>query len=234
MRAVNLLPRETAKPRRQLRSQSAPALVGAGLGIFVAGALALGFFHETSAVSSAQARLQEAKTVLSQTPKPPQASTKPEPNAQLAAQESARIVAVSIALGTRVAWDRILRELSLVLPDDVSVTSLTLAAPTTTATATTTPTGTMTIAGATYSHDSVARLISRLALIPELTDVSLQSDSSSNSTSAPGQTSGPSLVEFTIAAGVKPPVGAISVTAPPPAPPVTTNTSATTTTGAGQ
>jgi hypothetical protein len=225
MRAVNLLPREAAKQHKTLTDNKA-ALVGAGCGVFVMAALALGFMHESGTVKSAESELEQAKTELSHTPRPPKVAAVADPNAQLAGEKSARITAVSTVVGARIGWDRILREFSLVLPDDVSLTSLMLQTPVATATPGVTTVGapapvSMTIVGETYSHDSVARLLSRLALIPELSDVTLASDALS--TAAGG---GPSLITFTITAALKTTPGASSLTAPPPvvAPPPSTDT----------
>lgn len=237
MRAVNLLPHDEATQRRQLglSPQNAPVLLGAGLGILVTGALALGFMHESSAVSSAQQQLQQAKTQLAATPKPPPATAvQAQPNAQLVGEQSARVTAVSTALGARFAWDRILREFSLVLPDDVWLTSLTFQGAATSAAAP--AAGSLTISGSTYSHDSVARLLARIALIPELSNVSLQSDSTGGAAAAatgPGAApAAAKVVGFTITATVNLPAGATSLTAPPPPPPpAPTDTSGTTTTG---
>jgi Tfp pilus assembly protein PilN len=223
MRAVNLLQREVAKQRKSLTQENMPAVVGAGLGVFVTGMLALGFMHEAGAVNSAQKELEQAKQELANTPRPAPATQRVDPNAQLAGEKSARVLAVSTVVGARIGWDRIVREFSQVLPDDISLTSLTLQTPE--ATATTTPGQTpisFTIIGDTYSHDSVARLLSRLALIPELTNVTLASDSS-NAATADALKGGPDLITFTITAGVNMPT--ISLIAPPVAPPPPTDTS---------
>jgi hypothetical protein len=73
-----------------------------------------------------------------------------------------------------------------------------------------------TIDGTTFSHDAVARLLSRLMLVPDLTNVTL-----SNSTAAADS----GLVQFNITAGVK------GAPAPPAPAPVAAPTD-TTTTGA--
>jgi len=217
MRAVNLLPREAIKERKTLSQENAPVLVAAGLGVVVTGALALGFLHETSSVSSARKELQAAKQQLAKTPRPIQVAAKPDPNVALVPQESARLSAMTTAVGARIAWDRILREFSLVLPDDITLTSLNLQMPDPNATA---GAGTVpqdfVIAGTTYSHDSVARLLARLALIPELSQVSLQSDSASATGGSSGA-GGP--ITFTINASITLPAGAPSLTAPPVVPP---------------
>jgi hypothetical protein len=71
------------------------------------------------------------------------------------------------------------------------------------------------IEGTTYSHDAVARLLSRLMLIPDLENVTL-----ANSTAAPDS----GLVDFSIAASVK---GAPAPPAAPAAVAPTTTTGAT-------
>jgi Tfp pilus assembly protein PilN len=224
MRAVNLLPRDTAK-QRKLSQQNLPVVVGAGLGIIVTGALAMSFIGASGQVTSAQQQLNDVTAQLAATPRP--AAPQPLPNSQLAGEQSARVTAVGTAIGGRVAWDRILREFSLVLPDDVWVSSLAL-----------TPESGLSISGTTYSHESVARLLSRLALIPELSDIVLASSSagggpsSSDTTttgSTPAASAAPVTVTFSITAKVALPAGAASVVAPPAAPvpaPATTDTSA--------
>ena len=122
----------------------------------------------------------------------------------------------SLALSQRIAWDRILREFSLVLPSDVWISSLSMTAPAAgaTTTAATAATG-FTIQATTYSYDSVARMLSRMQLIPDLTNVTL----------SPANKSG-RLVQFGISANVK------GAAAPPaPAPAVVPPSTDTTTTG---
>jgi Tfp pilus assembly protein PilN len=94
----------------------------------------------------------------------------------------------------------VLREFSLVLPDDVWLTQLSLRSPISPATnlaadATTGPVG-FTIEGSTYSHDAVARLLSRLSVVPDLTNVQLVS-------SAASQVAGQGTVRFSIAADIR-------------------------------
>jgi Tfp pilus assembly protein PilN len=139
---------------------------------------------------------------------------------QLAGEHSARVTALASAMANRVAWDRIFREFSLVLPDDVKLTSMTLqapAAPTTTGAPTSGAQG-FSIAGSAFSHDGVARLLSRLMLIPDLQNVTLGNSSAGDQTN-PG-------VTFTITASVK---GAVAPAPPvPPAtPPAATTTGST-------
>jgi Tfp pilus assembly protein PilN len=101
-------------------------------------------------------------------------------------------------MANRVAWDRIFREFSLVVPDDVWLTTLTAHSPASTTTSTG-PSGAptqFTITGRTYSHDGVARLLTRLQVIPDLQNVTLLSSTRS-------EVSGQTVVEFNIAADIR-------------------------------
>jgi Tfp pilus assembly protein PilN len=211
MRAVNLLPRDSAKQKSFVTQQNLPAVVGGGLGVVVVGALALTFLQASGKVAEAKTHLTDVQAALAATPKPP--PPQPVPNSQLAGEQSARVTAVSTAIGGRVAWDRILREFSLVLPDDVWIASLALS-----------PDSGLSISGTTYSHESVARLLTRLELIPELTNITLASSASSGPAGA-----GVLTFQFSINALVSLPPGAAAVLAPPPPPPppVSTDTTAT-------
>ena len=167
----------------------------------------LGFFVAHSSAGSAQAKLSAARIELGKLSlvkrphyKVPKLTRPIIPIPAVTGQETALLQAVSGALATRIAWDRILREFSLVVPDDVSITTMNLTAPPTVAARNreapaATPTG-LVLIGTTYSHDSVARLLSRLMLIPDLTDVTLSSSTAATSAAAPG-------VQFNIAANVK-------------------------------
>jgi Tfp pilus assembly protein PilN len=164
-------------------------------------------------VSSAQKALNSAKLQLAGTPLPPQLPQVTPPPAAVAQQMQPRLTAVTSALSSRIAWDRILREFSLVMPPDVQVSSITLTQP---AASTQSAQG-LQLSGMTFSYDGVARLLSRMALIPDLTGVTLSSTSFSQN-----------VVSFTINAAVK---GA-AVPATPTAP-TTPEPGSTTTTTSG-
>jgi len=168
-------------------------LVGSVAGtVFVTAILAAWFLTASAGVADNQKRRDAAQAELAATPVPP--PTAPGAS-QLEQEKTARIAALSSALAGRLAWDRVLRELSLVLPDDVWLTSLDAKAPAA-ASAGTSSAG-FTINGRTYSHDGVARLLSRLAVVPHLSGVQLQ-----HSALATGET-GRKVVEFSINATVK-------------------------------
>lgn len=242
MRAVNLLPKEL-QTRKSIREEDPAVVVGSALGLVVMIALGLAFYVEHNAAGKQQSRLTAARLELAQLSvkqhheKPK--STKPVvpitplvPPPSVTGQEATWLSAVESDLSQRIAWDRVLREVSLVMPDDVTLTSMTMTAPVTAAVipgvTTTPPAGGsqgFVIAGNAFSYDSVARLLSRLALVPDLTGVLL---TSTGSGAAPGSAGGSSTgVQFNISANVK--------GAPAPITPVTTtppvDTSTETTTG---
>ena len=212
MRAVNLLPQDSSRGRL-VGSKNLPAIVGAALGVIVVASLAGGYLMQSAKVADARRGLDAAKVQLAKTPLPPPPPKQPVALTAVMSQEQPRLEAVAGALSQRIAWDRILREFSLVLPNDVWLSSLQLTAPAAAAGA---ASGTgLTISGSTYSYDSVARLLSRLSLIPDLTQVTLGTT-----------TTGGKLVTFSATAAVK---GAPAAAVPPAA---ATTTSTTTTTGA--
>lgn len=194
MRAVNLLPRE---PKRSSRKRLTVVAQLALVAPFVVGSLlAAGYLLASSKVNDNRAKLQALQDELSGLPAP---APEPQVNPELASQRDQRIAALSAALQGRLVWDRILREISAVLPGDVWLTSLTAQSPvptptpaatttstttttssTTTGAGTTTPapapapaTGPLNLSGYTYSQEGVARLLSRLAVVPALQDVKL-------------------------------------------------------------
>jgi Tfp pilus assembly protein PilN len=190
VRAVNLLPRDVARTRTR---QTDPVLIGGIVAAVAATAILAAVFLSVSAgVADKQERRDAAQAELDATPVPP-----PTDNSASALEQerNTRILAVSAALGRRVAWDRILRELSLVLPEDVWLSTLSAKAPSPSAEA---PAG-FTITGKTYSHDGVARLLARLAVVPHLSAVQLQ-----HSSKTPSE-AGRDVVEFSIQALIKAP-----------------------------
>jgi Tfp pilus assembly protein PilN len=192
VRAVNLLPRDDRRQRSK-STQNNPLLIGGVAGtVLVTAILAAMFLTASGGVAENQKSRDTAQAELAATPAPP--PTVPG-QSELAVEKNARIGALSSALAGRLAWDRVLRELSLVLPDDVWLTSLSAQAPVAAAGAA--PAAGFSINGRTYSHDGVARLLARLSIVPHLSNVQLQH--SSRATSETGR----KVVEFAIQATVK-------------------------------
>jgi Tfp pilus assembly protein PilN len=202
VRSVNLLPRDSGRQRGGAKKREAPknlpVLVGAALGAVVLGFVGLQAMSANSAVASSEQELVDIRAMIAATPPPP--AGPPAADAQLAAQRTQRSAALASALSRRVAWDRVLRRFSLVLPEDVWLTGLTLSTPT----PATSPAGTapseaptgFVLSGFTYSHEAVARLLSRLAVVPDLANVQLQSSTKTKLKGRP-------VVSFAISAAVR-------------------------------
>jgi Tfp pilus assembly protein PilN len=244
MRAVNLLPKEL-QTRKSIREEDPAVVVGSALGVVVMIALGLAFYVEHNAAGKQQARLTTARLELAQLsikqqhqkpkPKKPTVPITPVvPPPSISGQEATWLSSVETNLSQRIAWDRVLREVSLVMPDDVTLTSLSMSAPATPTVipgVVSTPPATgaaqgFSIAGDAFSYDSVARLLSRLSLVPDLSDVTLTNTSAGSS--APSGSA--SSVQFNISANVK---GAPAPVAPAvtTTPPVDTSSTTTGTSG---
>jgi Tfp pilus assembly protein PilN len=195
MRAVNLLPRDDVpKSFEAKRGVVFGAAGGAALLSVGLTALMLG---SSGAIGERQAAVDSLKAELAALPKTPGAAENAANDAALAAELSKRSTSLSTAIAGRVAWDSVLRQVSQVLPEDVWLTSLASTAP---ATSETDPAATaaigVVISGSTYAQSGVARLLSRLAVAPTLSNVRLQS----STTAVAGSSK---LVLFTIIADVK-------------------------------
>jgi Tfp pilus assembly protein PilN len=202
MRAVNLLPRDVAK--RSFEAKRGVVFGGVGGAALATAVLASMMISAGGAASSKQNELDAIRAQIAAVPRVPVIDTSEED--ALAAEKGARIGALSAALGGRIAWDRVLRQVSLVLPEDVWLTSLSATATATTAAAAPAPDATQaasagsgfTLTGATYSQNGVARFLSRLAVIADLANVRLQSSQSQVVNER-------ELVQFTILADVRAP-----------------------------
>lgn len=192
MRAVNLLPRDVE--RAGANAGRAPVLlVAGGLAVVTASMVAL-YFSASGTVGDRRGQLEAAQGALTAA----QQTAGPASGQSVVAQERAnREAALAAALSARVPLDGLLRELSFVLPEDAWLTGLSAASPdqaaptgsagTGGATSGATPSGgstappssqatgatSITVEGATYSQDSVARVLSRLSVLPSLDDVRL-------------------------------------------------------------
>jgi Tfp pilus assembly protein PilN len=208
VQAVNLLPKDD---RRRGGPPVPPALAATAIGGFtvVVAALALLFVNAHSSVSSRSLELEQKKQELAVIPVPAQNQLAQQD--ALVADKKARVTALNAALSRRIAWDRVLREFALVLPDDVWLQTMSVTAPTsatasdlagatstsTTGSLSTGQTG-FTIEGYTYSHDAVARLLTRLAVIPDLQQVQLGTSEQAKVNDRP-------VVHFKITANVRAP-----------------------------
>lgn len=208
MRAVNLLVHE----RKQRKAPNKTVLAGVASSGAVLMLLGAGYVHAHSTVQQRKTSLEELKNAVAALPKPKPVTANSD--AKLVAEKAGRLAVLSSALSTRVNWDRLLRELSIVLPADVWLDSLDASAPTaataqpvvtSSSTTSTTPSPTplppatsFTIVGHTYNHEGVARLLIRLQLVPDLQGVQLVSTQSSGAAATKS-------LQFTINGSVKAP-----------------------------
>lgn len=194
MRAVNLLPRD--EPKKSFEATRGVVFGAAGGAALVTALLVSMTVSAGGAVKSKGAELDTLRAQLAAIP-PAEVKDKGNDDA-LAADKGARVGALSAALTSRVAWDRLLRQVSLVLPEDVWLTNLSATAPVAAAVGVPTTGSGFTLTGSTYSQNGVARFLSRLSVTPDLENVRLQSSQSALVAER-------ELVQFTILADVRAP-----------------------------
>ena len=171
MRAVNLLPNDNTRERS---APQTPVLVGVVGSVLVTALVCGGFLMKSGEVNQQREALRLAEVELASIPPAPvveQAAPK------LKQVRDARLAAVSAALDRRVTWDGVLRRFSQVLPEDVWLTTLSVTSPLVGGVPGASGElvgGAFMLGGYTYSHDAVARLLARLAVVPDLVGVELQ------------------------------------------------------------
>ena len=204
MRAVNLLAYDAAVavsgPRLRVPKSAMP--VGAALvGAVACGFVALSFTNAQAEVATLKDDLaavgaQQAALLAQQ----------PKGDPRVVAERRQRESTLATALDFRVSWDRLLGDVGYVLPGDVLLTQLHAETPMSPLPADPTkakeesggrsvPSG-FTISGIAPSQRAVAQALRRLALVPGLTDVTLQS---STTTEADGR----KQITFSAAANVR-------------------------------
>ena len=203
MRAVNLLPRDVQQARRE--GGRAPLFIaGGGLAAVTAAFLVI-FLGASGSVADRNAQLESVEAAIAKIPKKESPAIPP---GVIARERTERTSALAAALTTRVPVDRLLQELAYVLPEDAWLTALSATVPASGAAvpATSSVTQGVSIVGATYSHSSVARVLSRLAAVPTLDDVRLTGSSRVVISSPTGTKSKPiekKVVTFTISANLR-------------------------------
>ena len=202
MRAVNLLPRQHVEQKRE--RPNVVVLLAALGGATVLLVLVAGFLLANRSVDRQQQALSAARAELAATPAHHVSAQTNAFRKTVLSDREQRSLALASALGKEVAWDRVLRHFALVLPDDVWLTSMSGAVPLdqtvpvvpTTSSALPAAATELTIQGYTYSQDSVARLLERLQVLPDLKNVQLQS-----STTTP--VGGQNVINFTIVSDIR-------------------------------
>ena len=181
MRAVNLLPGGEANQGRKV--PPLPVLVGCVGTVLISALLAVMFLSASAGVAKNQRTLEQIQAQYAALPVPAPASPVV---AELPQQRQTRVTALATVLGQRVAWDRLLREVSQVVPSDVWLVTLNALAPSIAPASTTTPAAgaatqqSFMLTGCTYSQDSVARFLARLSVVPDLTGMTLGKSSASD------------------------------------------------------
>jgi Tfp pilus assembly protein PilN len=213
MRAVNLLPREDASGGK--KAPPLPVLVACVGSVLVFAVLAMMFLSANAKVAQQRKALTQVQAEYNAIPAPPP----PSPVVKdLPQQRQTRVTALAGALGQRVVWDRLLREVSQVVPSDVWLVTLTAKSPmlslagpraAVAAPGSVLPDGFI-ATGCTYSQDSVARFLARLQLVPDLGDMTLGKSSTNSSGSGDATVCPDGMFTFTLNGNVRVTSGAAS------------------------
>jgi Tfp pilus assembly protein PilN len=203
VRAVNLLPGDAASQGRKV--PPLPVLAGCIGTVLISAVLAMMYLSASAGVAKKQRALEQVQAAYAAIP----AAASPSPVvAELPKQRQTRVTALATVLGQRVTWDRLLREVSQVVPSDVWLLNLNALAPSLAPanTAGSAAQQGFVVTGCTYSQDSVARFLARLAVVPDLSNMTLGKSESSASGGGGAGSGGqcpPGMVTFTLQGGVR-------------------------------
>ena len=211
-RSVNLLPKDARQTRKRPKVLAVAAPLAAAVPL---AALAFLFVQATGTVGDRQTELDAVRGQIAALPEP----TRPNIDPALAGEQAMRATAVAQILGGRLSWERVLGDISRVLPAGVSLTELVATTPQPTtpevaattdgsstatpppvATTPTTPTG-VTVIGYALEYATIARTLARIQAVPSLTNAQLQS-------ATPATLGKKRVIEFTIVADLATPGGA--------------------------
>ncbi len=216
MNRINLLPGEARAKASRERGLIYMILVLVGVlavlgGVYVWQLNTQGNKQEELANIDAQLQVEQARLAELQ------------PYAALQSKRTSMTETAKAIFAARVPWSSILQQVSLVIPDNVRLTTLTCAVPaamlpgpeTAEAAAGTASGVDITFAGAAYTHRDVAEFMTRLGLIPQLSDVRLTSSTGAANTATTTDsdattTDTKKTVSFTVTAMLRP------YLAPPP------------------
>jgi Tfp pilus assembly protein PilN len=239
MRPVNLIPLDERRgDRAPLRSGPVAYVLVAGLALAFLGVYML--VSTGNAISDRESQLAALQQQLESSEARAEAL---QSFTEFATLEETRTQTVSDLARSRFDWERVMRELALVIPSDVSLTNVTAKVSASVASGSSSDAGgaeagastegiqgpSLTMTGCTSDHDSVARLVAALRDIDGVTRVGLQSSSKSSeegdSTGTSTADSGGSCVKgtsFELAVAfdgvaVDPSTGAVIPTEPAPA-----------------
>jgi Tfp pilus assembly protein PilN len=202
VKRINLLPPELRAKESRERGIIWAILIVAG----VVAVLALMYLYESNQVRAKQDELAQATAQTLAIQKQVAAL---QPYAQIQATRTSMTTTAKGIYDARVLWSTILQEISLVIPDNVRLQSLSGAVPAsmlpgsavTAPSAATAGSADLTFVGTTYTHDDVADFMTRLGLMPQLQNIQLASSTGGAVSSG---SSTPSTVSFTITASLRP------------------------------
>jgi Tfp pilus assembly protein PilN len=184
MRAFNLLPREEARTVKEGASSPVPQVLVALAGVLVFAVLAAFYLMAGTDVTAKQGQVEDLRAELAayQATAQQQQPSVEDKSAALANERVGRTNALASALGKRLAWDRLLSEIALVIPDEVTVSQIQGSSPAAAATAASadgSPVTNLTIIGTTADQASVAEFMARLSVVRQLMAVRLEAASES-------------------------------------------------------
>jgi Tfp pilus assembly protein PilN len=178
MRAFNLLPREEARAVSEGGTSSPlPYVLVALAGVLVFAALAAFYLMAGTDVTKKKGQVEDLRAELAAYQAQQKGPSVDDKSAELTNERVGRTAALATALTKRLAWDRVLREIALVVPTSVTLGQIQGASPTV-GSATTNADGSavtnLTIVGTTTSQADVALFMTRLSVIRELSAVQLK------------------------------------------------------------
>jgi Tfp pilus assembly protein PilN len=211
MKALNLLPQDIKLPKTTVRPWVAYAAVGAAA-LLVAGGMGFLYMNEREHLADRESTLEDMDAQLATLEaRAAQAQSESTNGSALVGEEQTRATALAFALDGRRGWDRLLRQLSLTLPENVSFKSMASASSvpqpvlpveagaTPTPVAPTPASSTLTITGYALSQGDVAQLLARLEVVPEFESIRLESATRT-------QVESQYVIEFSVIGQLKQPV----------------------------
>ena len=206
MKRIDLLP-----PEQRVKASRERGLLWAIL-ILVAIVAALGMVYmwQNGKVTDKQAELNAltAEVLAAQ-----KKAVELAPYAEIQTTRTAMTATAQGIYYSRVPWSTILQEISLVIPDNVRLQSLSCTVPATMLPGSGAPavpgapgSTDITFSGTTYTHKDVAEFMTRLGLIPQLANVQLASSAGAAPTdpTGAGATTATPTVTFSVTASLRP------------------------------
>jgi Tfp pilus assembly protein PilN len=147
-------------------------------GVLVIAALAAFYLMAGAEVTKKRGEAEDLRAQLAAYQAQEEEPAVEDKSSTLAAERIGRTNALAGPVATRLAWDRLLRELAFVIPEDATVARLEATAPAAfnapPPPADGSPAVNFTITGGIDSPPSVAEFLARLSAIPELTNVTIR------------------------------------------------------------